>query len=144
MTRFITAIFFLLLGLGAGPGVSLGADAPADTTAPRTLDDYLRLARVANAGLQAANFRALGAKEGVGAAGALPDPTLRYGYYVSPDVMKGRQELILAQEFPFFGKRGLRKDVSSSDARKRPVQRRGAITPPSGMGHRGNMGSITP
>ena len=117
MTRFITAIFFLLLGLGATPGVSLGADAPADTTTPRTLDDYLRLARVANAGLQAANFRALGAKEGLGAAGALSDPTLRYGYYVSPDVMKGRQELILAQEFPFFGKRGLRHDVSSSDAR---------------------------
>jgi outer membrane protein TolC len=125
MTRFITAIFFLLLGAGAAPGVSFGADAPADTTAPRTRDDYLRLARATNAGLHAADARAEGARERVGAARALPDPRLEYGYYVAPERLQGRQELILAQEFPFFGKRGLRHDVSSSDARIEAHRARG-------------------
>jgi outer membrane protein TolC len=117
MTRTLARLVVPALGLCFAAGAAFGAAAPADSTSPRTLGDYLRLARSANAGLAAANYRAVGAKEGVGAAGALPDPTLRYGYYVSPDVMKGRQELILAQEFPFFGKRGLRRDVSASDAR---------------------------
>jgi outer membrane protein TolC len=53
----------------------------------------------------------------VGYASPLPDPRLSYGYYVSPDMMEGRQELTLSQEFPFFGKRGMRRDVVSRDAR---------------------------
>ena len=117
MTRLLDRIALPLLGVCILVGAAWGAEVPADTTLPRTLDDYLRLAHAANAGLHAATFRAAGAKERVGAAGALPDPTLRYGYYVSPDPMKGRQELILSQEFPFFGKRGLRRDVSASEAR---------------------------
>jgi outer membrane protein TolC len=117
MTRLIDRIALPLLALCIAAGAALGAEAPADTTSPRTLEEYLRLAHAANAGLHAATFRAAGAKERVAATGALPDPTLQYGYYVSPDPLKGRQELILAQEFPFFGKRGLRRDVSASDAR---------------------------
>jgi outer membrane protein TolC len=117
MMRLLSKIFLPALGLCLAASVAWGAEAAPDSTAPRTLDDYIRLARSANAGLHAAMFRAAGAKERAGAAGALPDPTLQYGYYMSPDPLKGRQELILAQEFPFFGKRGLRRDVSASDAR---------------------------
>ena len=115
MTHTLVRIFLPVVGLCLS-AAAFGASAPADTTSPRTLDDYLRLARSTNASLHAAQYRAAGAKERVGAAGALPDPTLQYGYYVSPDPLKGRQEFILAQEFPFFGKRGLRRDVSASDA----------------------------
>jgi outer membrane protein TolC len=117
MTRLLPAIFAAILGLCLLAPDCRAEGAPADSTVPRTLDDYLRLARAANAGLRAADYRALGAKERVGAAGSLPDPRLEYGYYVSPEPLKGRQELVLEQEFPFFGKRGLRRDVSASDAR---------------------------
>lgn len=117
MMRTFSRILLPAVGLLLAAGAAFGADAPADTTSPRTLDDYLRLARAANPGVQAANYRALGASERVGSSASLPDPTLQYGYYVAPDALRGRQELILAQEFPFFGKRGLRRDVSRSDAR---------------------------
>lgn len=117
MMHTLARILVAVAGLVLVAGTAFGAGAPADTTAPRTLADYLRLARAANPELQAANYRAVGAKERVGSAAALPDPTLRYGYYVAPDHLQGRQELILGQEFPFFGKRGLRREVSRSDAR---------------------------
>jgi outer membrane protein TolC len=126
MTRTLARIIVPALGLCFAAGAAFGAAAPADSTSPKTLGDYLRLARSANAGIQAANYRAAGARERVGAAGALPDPSLQYGYYVAPEFaqtahgetrIRGRQELILGQEFPFFGKRGLRRDVSASDAR---------------------------
>ncbi len=117
MTQTRSIILIPVVGLVLAAGSAFGASAPADTTAPRTLAEYLRLARTANAGVRAATYRALSAKERVGSATAMPDPTLLYGYHVAPDQLQGRQELILGQEFPFFGKRGLRGDVSRSDAR---------------------------
>jgi len=98
------------------PAPGLAADAVPDTLSPRTLEDYLRLARGANAGLHASSYRAVAARERAGSSNALPDPQVLYGYYVSPDVLEGRQELMLSQEFPFFGKRGLRREVASRDA----------------------------
>jgi len=117
MTTLPVRILLPLLGLGMAVSVSFGAEAPADTTSPHTLGDYLRLARAANAGLAAANYRAISARERVGSVAGMPDPTLQYGYYVAPDRMQGRQEIILNQEFPFFGKRGLRRDMGAADAR---------------------------
>jgi outer membrane protein TolC len=104
-------------GSGPGaPGPAAAADAPADTTAPRTLSDYLRLARATNASLKAASTRARAAQERVGVARGYPDPTLLYGYYVTPDAIRGRQEFRLQQEIPFFGKRGLRGEVAARQA----------------------------
>jgi outer membrane protein TolC len=98
------------------------ADAAADPTAPRTLADYLRLARAANESFQAASTQARAARERVGVARGYPDPRLIYGYYFDAEAsghepsMKGRNELLLTQEIPFFGKRGLRGEVASSEA----------------------------
>ena len=126
MMRLVTTILVPALVLCCAASAAFGSPAPADSTAPKTLGDYLRLAKASNAGLQAANYRAVGARERAGAAGAMPDPSVQYGYYVAPEFaqtehgetrIRGRQELILGQEFPFFGKRGLRRDVSESDAR---------------------------
>src|SRR5690349_13087546 len=126
MMRLLTTILVPALVLCCAASAAFGSPAPADSTAPKTLGDYLRLAKASNAGLQAANYRAVGARERAGAAGAMPDPSVQYGYYVAPEFaqtehgetrIRGRQELILGQEFPFFGKRGLRRDVSESDAR---------------------------
>jgi outer membrane protein, heavy metal efflux system len=126
MTRLLARILVPALGLCFAAGAAFGSDAPADSTSPTRLGDYLRLARTTNAGLQAAGSRVEAARARAGAAGALPDPSLQYGYYISPEFaqtphgetrIRGRQELTLGQEFPFFGKRGLRRDVSESDAR---------------------------
>jgi outer membrane protein TolC len=95
---------------------ALAGAASADALTPRTLEDCLGLARAANRTLQAATSRADAARERVGAAAPLPDPRLMYGYYVSPEMMKGRQELTLTQELPFFGKRGLRRELARRDA----------------------------
>ena len=102
---------------------SRAADAPADTTAPRTLAEYLRRARAANATLESVSARAEASRERVGVAKGFPDPTLLYGYTFEAEEsghepsMKGRHEFLLMQEFPFFGKRGLRGDVASREAR---------------------------
>ncbi len=116
MTRLFSKIlFWVLVGILSGP--AWAADTAPDSLAPQTLEDYLRLARSTNVSLKAAAYRATAAKERVGYAGSFADPRLRYTYHVSPEVMQGRQELELSQEFPFFGKRGLRREVTSRDAR---------------------------
>jgi outer membrane protein TolC len=123
MTRTLTRTLLVTLGPVLFAANSMAAEAVPDSVSPKTLDDYLQLARSANAGLQAASYRALAARERAGVEGSMPDPTFIYGNYVAADdgpahdpPMKGRQELILMQEIPFFGKRGLRSDVASLDA----------------------------
>jgi outer membrane protein TolC len=117
LTRHLLWNTLLLVLAGGLAGPVRAADSAPDSLTPRTLEDYLRIARVSNAGLQAATHRAVAARERAGSVGSLADPRLNYGYYVSPDHMQGRQELLLLQEFPFFGKRGLRSEVSGRDAR---------------------------
>ena len=113
-TRVCITLFLLLSG---APNLVAAAEPAGSTESPRTLADYLRLARASNASIKAATYRAGAARERVGSAGSFSDPRLMYGYYVSPDEMQGRQELQLQQEFPFFGKRGLRREVTERDAR---------------------------
>jgi outer membrane protein TolC len=116
MKRFSRRTLPVLFAVAmAGP--ARAADSMPDSLAPRTLEDYTRLARSANAALKAATYRAAAARERVGTAGSLSDPRLTYGYYVAHDDMQGRQELLVLQELPFFGKRGMRREVSSRDAR---------------------------
>jgi cobalt-zinc-cadmium efflux system outer membrane protein len=116
MTRLDSKILLWVL-VGTLNGPAWAAESAPDSLAPQTLEDYLRLARTTNVSLKAAAYRATAAKERVGYAGSFADPRLLYTYHVSPEAMQGRQELELSQEFPFFGKRGLRREVSSRDAR---------------------------
>lgn len=107
----------MLVVLGVGlAGSAIAADSAPDTVTPRTLEEYLRLAHTANPGVKAAQYRAAAARERIGSAGALADPRLAYSYQLTPDMMQGRQELELSQEFPFFGKRGLRREITRRDA----------------------------
>ena len=120
MQRRLMTLLMIVGCAVCAPGLvvsaSAAADAPADSTVPRTLDDYLALARSANASVHAASARALAARERVGVVKGMPDPSLVYGYYVSPDAIQGRQEIILEQQIPFFGKRGLRGEVGTRAA----------------------------
>ena len=113
--RLCISLFLLLAG-GLSRPVAAAESAP-DSHNPRTLADYLHLARTTNASVKAATYRAAAARERVGSASAFNDPRLVYGYQLTPDEIQGRHELQLQQEFPFFGKRGLRRDVSDREAR---------------------------
>lgn len=98
------------------PAVASAAEVAADSVAPRTLDEYLSLARDSNATTRVASSRALASRERVGVVTGYPDPRLMYGYYTAPDAMQGRQEFLLLQEIPFPGKRGLRGEIASREA----------------------------
>jgi outer membrane protein TolC len=104
--------FFTLLLVSCAAGVS------ADAT-PRTVAEYLALARAHNPDIASAVAEARAARERVGVAKGFPDPTLLYGYWIeSPpeEMMKGRSELRIMQPIPFPGKRGLRGDVATRAA----------------------------
>jgi outer membrane protein TolC len=107
-----TAIALFLAIAVAAPA----AGAPSARETPRTLDDFLRLARAGNPSRQAADARAVAARERIGVARGYPDPALLYGYYVAPGALQGRQEIRVMQPIPFFGKRGQRGDVAESAA----------------------------
>lgn len=112
MRTFHWNVFLLALitaGAVAGPST-------AQESAPSTLDEYLSRARANNADVASTVARARAARERVGVAKGYPDPVLAYGYYTAPDVMKGRQEIILQQGIPFPGKLGLRGEIASREA----------------------------
>lgn len=106
----------LVLALAAPAAGASAADAPADTSAPRTLQDYLARARAANPSIQGMLAGARAATERAGVTSGYPDPLLMYGYWVAPDAMQGRQELEVLQRIPFPGKRGLRGNVAAYEA----------------------------
>jgi outer membrane protein TolC len=111
------AILAALLNLFVLAAPILGAEAPADSAGPRTLAEYLSLARAMNPALRSATADARAARERVGVARGFPDPMVLYGYYFDADPgMEGRSELMLTQPIPFFGKRGLRGDVATHEA----------------------------
>ncbi len=107
-TRLVSLLLSLLVA---------GTSQAEDAAGPRTLQDYLALARAVNPAILAANSQAGAAGEQVGVARGYPDPKLLYGYFLTPSMKEGRQELVLMQDLPFWGKRGLRGDVASAAAR---------------------------
>lgn len=109
---------FLLFLLVAGTifvraGIST---AESGTSVPSTLDEYLMHARLSNAGVASMVAGARASRERVGVVKGYPDPRLLYGYYAASEAIKGRQEIILQQEIPFPGKRGLRGEIASREA----------------------------
>lgn len=84
-----------------------------------TIDDYLKYAKLNNPGLHAAlnDWKATLAK--IPQAKSFDDPTLTYNYMVraeNPDDDNSWDSIRLTQMFPFFGKRGLRKQVAIESA----------------------------
>ncbi|HXV14111.1 MAG TPA: TolC family protein [Candidatus Krumholzibacteria bacterium] len=107
-------VWILFAFAAVSPAAAFAAD--AGTAAPSTLEEYLAIARANNASVASIVAGARASRERVGVAKGYPDPRLLYGYYVSPDVLEGRQEIILQQEIPFPGKRGLRGEIASREA----------------------------
>jgi cobalt-zinc-cadmium efflux system outer membrane protein len=112
-TIFLANLFIAALAVSV---IRAAADAPP---APRTVAEYLALARAHNPDVASALARARAAREHVGVAKGFPDPSLLYGYWVSSppaEMMKGRSELLFMQPIPFPGKRGLRGGVAAREA----------------------------
>ena len=103
----------------AAQGSALGAD----------LQGLLAHARAQSPELRAMQAEADAAAQRVGPAGALPDPVLRvelmninnYGTDASPSLLPskvGETKYTLMQSLPLWGKRELKRDAASADARQ--------------------------
>jgi outer membrane protein, heavy metal efflux system len=110
--RRLPSFIVLVIATAAMGSVARG-DSPSP---PTTLEQYLALARANNASVASIVARARASREHVGVARGYPDPRIVYGYYTAPQAMKGRQEIIVQQEIPFPGKRGLRGEIASREA----------------------------
>ncbi|GAB6096979.1 hypothetical protein JCM14469_32330 [Desulfatiferula olefinivorans] len=105
MTRII---FCIAMILAAGHRVQAG-----------TLEDYLVLSAENNPGLKARYAEYQAALHRIPQAGALPDPALTFGYFISPvETRIGPQKarLSLTQTFPWFGTLKNRKDAAAFNA----------------------------
>ena len=108
-----------LSGTVAAQETALGAD----------LQGLLTFARAQSPELRAMQAEADAAAQRVGPAGALPDPVLRvelmninnYGTDASPSLLPwkvGETKYTLMQSVPLWGKRDLKRDAASADARQ--------------------------
>lgn len=103
----------LLVALISTPTVA------AESETKAVLENILKEALVTNPGIAADRTTATGAEVMAQAADRLPDPTLGVGYSPVAIETRGGPQRVRAtveQAFPFFGKRGLRKDVAQSEA----------------------------
>ncbi|MBN1128231.1 MAG: TolC family protein [Chitinispirillaceae bacterium] len=83
--------------------------------AEETLDRYLAEAALNNPGLKSSFNEYMAALEKVPQAGALPDPQLTFGYFVSPvetRVGPQRARVSASQMFPWFGSLKAKKEAS--------------------------------
>ncbi|PAU94164.1 hypothetical protein CK503_08090 [Aliifodinibius salipaludis] len=93
-----------------------------DASQPNTdlqLEDYLSLAVEENPELRSAYNDYLASMESIRQAGALPDPEVSFGYFISPiETRLGPQNarFSVGQTFPWFGTLGARKAVRSSES----------------------------
>ncbi len=109
--------------VGVFAGEARGEDAPS-------VDELVALALERAPSLTALRARAEAAKEEVGPAGVMPDPTLEFLYQDInfPEYTVGEEEMSLIgvelrQPLPFFGKRGARREAARAQATLRENER---------------------
>jgi outer membrane protein TolC len=112
---FVLVLFALAVSCGAGV-----ASAETPLPAPLRLAEVVQRALANNPGFAAARFEAEAARAKADKVGALPNPMLSFGVMDRaeggdwPDTEEKR--LMLEQKFPWFGKRGLQKNVADREA----------------------------
>lgn len=112
--RFCIVVLLVL----SVPVLVLAQDAPRQNTDPQ-LEEYLQLAVEQNPELRSAYHDYLASLENIPQAGALPDPEVSFGYFISPiETRLGPQNarFSVGQMFPWFGTLGARKAVKSSES----------------------------
>lgn len=111
MSKFKEVV--VLFALASLCGAASGAPPPL------RLADAVRLALTNNPELAAVHFDAEAAQARAAKAGTLPNPMLSFGFMDRadggdwPDTNEKR--IMLEQKFPWFGKRGLQRDVAASE-----------------------------
>src|SRR5262245_23072977 len=113
----------LVAVVGACAGEVRGEDAPS-------VDELVALALERAPSLAALRARAEAAKEEVGPAGVMPDPTIEFLYQDInfPEYTVGEEDMSmigveLRQPLPFFGKRGARREAARAQATLRENER---------------------
>jgi len=94
----------------------------SSATAQDQLNGYLKTAGENNPGLQARFKEYMAAMERVPQVGALPDPTVAFGYFIlPPETRVGPQQFTtsLSQSFPWFGLLGAQEDVATEVAKSK-------------------------
>ncbi len=105
MTRIYTIILLLLLTIAVN--------------AQQDLDQYLEIAAENNPGLRAQFNRYMAALQRAPQAGALPDPTVAFGWFIKPvETRMGPQQLkvSVSQMFPWFGTLRARQNTAVRQA----------------------------
>jgi outer membrane protein TolC len=85
------------------------------TSHSQSLNDYLKIAAENNPGLQAKYKDFEAAMQKIPQANSLPDPTLSFGYFISPvetRVGPQRAKFSLTQQFPWFGTLKAQEDAA--------------------------------
>jgi len=101
------------------PGAATEREAPPDAAADGSLDGYIRVALLNNAGLRSAFEQWRSALERIPQATALPDPQFTYTNFIEEvQTRTGPQNnrFQLSQKFPWFGKLKAQGDVAAAHA----------------------------
>jgi outer membrane protein TolC len=100
---------------------TFGLAAPSEPTPPRTLDDYLMISALNNAGLKSSYERWRVETLNIPQARALPDPILTYEYMIRESMetpgSRNMQRFSIMQMFPWFGTIRARTDAASAAAK---------------------------
>ena len=110
MKKIITYIFIILSLL------------VVKVQAQTELDNYLKIGAENNPGLKAKFSEYNAALEKVPQVGALPDPTVSFGYFISPvETRVGPQQAKfgIKQMFPWFGTLNAKEDVAIQRAKSK-------------------------
>ncbi|MFZ3286453.1 MAG: TolC family protein, partial [Telluria sp.] len=112
----------IAVALVTTPAIALSSEAAPGSS----VDSLLVLAREKNPEYAAMRHEAEAAGERIGPAGALPDPKLRVELEditkmgeQNPTILPGRvgsTRYTLMQDLPWFGKRGLKRDIAALEA----------------------------
>lgn len=111
-TKNNLVMFFLFL-------ISLSLSAQSE------LDNYLQTAAENNPGLKVKFSEYMAALQKVPQLGALPDPTVSFGYFIQPvETRLGPQQakIGVSQMFPWFGSLGAKEDVATQMAKAKYEQ----------------------
>ena len=115
MNRLIVSVVGIIV-LVLTPFVQ-GSQQPNEPNTLQTLSDYLGYASSNNADLKAKFEEWKAALEQIPQAKALPDPEVKYGYYVRQSDMQMNQMVGVMQMFPWLGKIEAQTDAASANAK---------------------------
>ncbi|MBN2589444.1 MAG: TolC family protein [Sedimentisphaerales bacterium] len=117
--KYMSLIFFIILQTLCLFSIPVFSQQNEDANTPITLEDYLRIAAMQNAGLETAFEQWQAALEQIPQAKVLPDPKFTYGYFIREiETRTGpqKQRFSIAQTFPWFGVIDSRTDIASMKA----------------------------